>query len=143
LRQVFHLEPRHPHRHAQVFHFLAAGDNAAVVVAQHNERDALKPRLEDALARAVEVVDVDQCDHRTLRKHRVTTPHTSSVSPSFNVYGVKRGLSGMSATLPWISPMRLIVSSAFTIATTIEPFFAARARSTMISSPSCTVENIE
>lgn len=40
-----------------------ARDRAAVVVAQHHQRDAAKARLEHALAAGVEVVAVNEPEH--------------------------------------------------------------------------------
>ena len=61
-QESLHLVDRFAHRDAQVLGFLGPGDDAAVVVGQHDHRAALQARVEHPLARGIEVVDVDQTD---------------------------------------------------------------------------------
>ena len=49
-----------PYLDAQGLGFVTAGNGAAVVVGQHDQRPALQPGLEDAFAGDVEVVAVDE-----------------------------------------------------------------------------------
>jgi hypothetical protein len=57
---VADLEPGRAHLDAQRFGFVRAGNGAAVVVGEDDERAVLQPGLEDAFAAAVEVVAVDE-----------------------------------------------------------------------------------
>jgi hypothetical protein len=58
--EVADLEPGRAHLDAQRFGFVRAGNGAAVVVGEDDERAVLQPGLEDAFAAAVEVVAVDE-----------------------------------------------------------------------------------
>jgi len=58
--EVADLEPGRTHLDAQRFGFVRAGNGAAVVVGEDDERAVLQPGLEDAFAAAVEVVAVDE-----------------------------------------------------------------------------------
>jgi hypothetical protein len=57
------LEVRRAHLDTQGFGFVTAGNGATIVVGQHDHRPALQPGLEDAFARDVKVVAVDEGEH--------------------------------------------------------------------------------
>ena len=60
---MFDLEPRRTHLYAQFLGFVAPGNCAAIVVGQHDNWTADQGRAEDALARDVEIVAVDEGEH--------------------------------------------------------------------------------
>ena len=59
-----HLEQRHAHGDAEPLRFRRAGDDAAVIVGEHDNRAAGQVRLEDALARDVEIVAIGEAERR-------------------------------------------------------------------------------
>ena len=65
--QVLHLEPWHPHLHAQRLDLVAARNSATVVVRKNDNRCVFQTGLENAFAGDVEVIDVHQ---RKLRRGR-------------------------------------------------------------------------
>jgi UPF0288 family protein (methanogenesis marker protein 3) len=81
VNQLLDLEQRHAHLDAQIFHFLTAGDNTAVIVTEHSHRLADQVGPEHTLTRNVKIVAIDQGDQR--RRHSgwitlVTTPQITS-----------------------------------------------------------------
>ena len=91
LDQPAQLEGGLAHLHPERFHLLRAGDGAAIVVGEHQDRHAQELGVEGALAGDVEVVAVDQGERArlghgpgqaSLRTTPTTTPQTSVPSSS-------------------------------------------------------------
>jgi len=78
--QVFQLEPRRAHFDAQRLDLGTAGDHAAVIIGENDNRHAFEPGIEYPLAGDVEIVSIDQGEaHRFIRwMTLVTTPHMVS-----------------------------------------------------------------
>jgi hypothetical protein len=64
LRQPLELIPGGAHLHPQRLHFVAAGDDAAIVVGEHDDRRAGDSRIEGALAGHEKIVAIDQRELR-------------------------------------------------------------------------------
>ena len=60
--EALRLEQRDAHGDAERLGLLGAGDDAAIVVGQHDDGAAGERRLEHPLARGIEVVAIDQAD---------------------------------------------------------------------------------
>ncbi len=62
IHQLPHLKQRHAHFDAQRFDFIAAGDDAAVVVAEYGHRFADQVGSKHPFAANVKIVAIDQTD---------------------------------------------------------------------------------
>ena len=58
------LEQRHAHGDAEPLRLGRAGDDAAVIVGEYDNRPPLQVRLEDALTRGVEIVAIGEAERR-------------------------------------------------------------------------------
>ena len=95
--------PRCSHFYPERLSLVGAGNDAAVVVGQHDDSPAPQLRLEYPLAGRIEVVAVDQRNRGrhgySMRIACLTTPQTSSpVSAEISMF-MKRGFSA-SSTMP-------------------------------------------
>jgi len=89
LGRLFLVEvPGVAHEDAKRLGLIAAGDDAAVVIREHDDRLPSQGRLKNPLARRIEIVAIDQRDRsrrrhqRCMRIERVTTPQTSNCEAS-------------------------------------------------------------
>ena len=85
LDQVADLEIRIAHLEAEGLGLVAAGDDAAVVVGEHDHRPVDDRRVEDPLARRIEIIAIDQGEHgagQYCRTLPVTRPQISKSLPS-------------------------------------------------------------
>ena len=86
---ILDLEPGDTHRDAERLDLGAAGDDAAIVVGEHDDRTVSQAWVEQLLALGIEVVAIDQGEdrHRDQAAKRLnlptTTPHTTSSMPSW------------------------------------------------------------
>ncbi len=56
-------ELRRAHLDAQSLRLVAAGHDAAIVIAQHHNRPRRQPRPKQPLTRSIEIVAINQCEH--------------------------------------------------------------------------------
>ena len=86
---ILDLEPGDTHGDAERFNFGAAGNDAAIVVREDDDRTVSQARVEQLLAARVKVVAINQSKnrHRDQAAKRLnlptTTPQTTSSMPSW------------------------------------------------------------
>ena len=62
--QLLNLKKRNTHFDAKIFDFLAAGDDAAIIIAEYCHRFSDQIRPEYPLTGNVKIVAIDECEQR-------------------------------------------------------------------------------